>query len=216
MTSHLPDGGLPIRLALPLVIDGPLRAMLEPFLMTVPNSGNKAMLDNQLQILWSEICRKVLWGELTLTGFLPGDRKPRPVEPGLLKHSKPDIEADALTTNIGIFSGILICPAPLASAPLTPAPDNTPGEPIPAMTSNDAGASDRTGAPGAPSSMHLVTIELQRRAAAGEMITTSLKTEAEHLAGLMRTKFPGFQQPTSKTIQNQLGTLYLQLKRSQN
>jgi hypothetical protein len=83
-------------------------------------------------------------------------------------------------------------------------------------SSETISASDRTGAPGAPSSMHLVGLEMRRRHAAGIMTTSSMQAEAKELEAWLRTKHPGFRIARAKTIQNQLGALWRELKSSQN
>ena len=63
----------------------------------------------------------------------------------------------------------------------------------------------RSGAPGHPSSMHLVKLEMKRRAETSEMIKTSLRQEADQLVGWLAREHPEAPQLTQKTIQNKLG-----------
>jgi hypothetical protein len=68
-----------------------------------------------------------------------------------------------------------------------------------------------TDAPGRPSSMHLVEGEMRRRIDCGEQALT-MTAEAKHLSSWLRTTHPGAARPTPKTIQNQLGRLFRELK----
>ena len=77
-------------------------------------------------------------------------------------------------------------------------------------------ATDRTGAPGAPSSMHIIIEELHRRAGGDEMIRASIKAESEALASWFKDRHPTLRLPTAKTIRNQIGGLHRSLSQSQN
>lgn len=81
----------------------------------------------------------------------------------------------------------------------SPPPPSAPQEPI-----------YSTGAPGKPTSIHLVEQEMRRRAAATEMATT-LTAEAAHLEAWLRTTHPLAPPLTEKTIRNRLGDLYRSL-----
>ena len=59
----------------------------------------------------------------------------------------------------------------------------------------------KSGAPGRPTSAHLVNEELQRRAAAGELCGT-LASEAEHLSQWLAREHPKAPRMTPKTISN--------------
>jgi hypothetical protein len=69
-----------------------------------------------------------------------------------------------------------------------------------------------TGAPGRPTSMQLVAIEMERRAAAGQMITASLTEEAEALVGWLEREHPKAPRLTPKTIRNNLIAKWRKLK----
>jgi hypothetical protein len=88
---------------------------------------------------------------------------------------------------------------------LSPAPAEPRAESRPA--SDDTEASDRTGAPGRPSSSHLVELEFDRRVAAEEVLPT-LKAEADWLARWLATKHPNFAKMTPKTIENKIRSSY--------
>ena len=60
-----------------------------------------------------------------------------------------------------------------------------------------------TGAPGRPSSMHLVEAEFERRCAAGTLAPT-LKEQARLLEDWFRRQYPETQPVTAKTIENRL------------
>ncbi|KQZ29154.1 hypothetical protein ASD50_18355 [Mesorhizobium sp. Root552] len=64
-----------------------------------------------------------------------------------------------------------------------------------------------TGAPGRPTSMHLVEAEFQRRAGAG-LLNGSLRTESDHLAKWLANNHLSMPQTTSKTIQNRIRAKY--------
>lgn len=74
----------------------------------------------------------------------------------------------------------------------------------------DRQPSDRTGAPGRPSAMHLVEAELRRRHAAGEMHGT-LRSEAEHLSRWLRAMHPTLRPATPKTICNRISSTFRSL-----
>jgi hypothetical protein len=65
-----------------------------------------------------------------------------------------------------------------------------------------------TGAPGRPTSMHLIEQEMRMRAAAGEMITPSMRKEAEALSIWLADHHPEAARTTPKTIQNKLSALW--------
>jgi len=65
----------------------------------------------------------------------------------------------------------------------------------------------RTGAPGRPTIMHLIRVELERRISAGEVLAT-LAAQAEALRGWAATTHPTAPTPTSRTIQNGIRELY--------
>lgn len=69
----------------------------------------------------------------------------------------------------------------------------------------------KSGAPGKPTSMHLVEAETHARAARGELRPT-MKEEAEHLSRWLIATHPGAPPLTPKTIGNRLGTLYRRLR----
>jgi hypothetical protein len=64
-------------------------------------------------------------------------------------------------------------------------------------------APDRTGAPGRPSSMHLVELEAARRRSAGET-KQSVKDEAKFLEQWLKDNHPGAPPTTAKTIENRI------------
>jgi hypothetical protein len=63
-----------------------------------------------------------------------------------------------------------------------------------------------TGAPGRPSSMQLVEREMDQRAAAGTMITTSMAKESAALSAWLKTEHPLAPRLTPKSIQNTQAT----------
>jgi hypothetical protein len=69
----------------------------------------------------------------------------------------------------------------------------------------------RTGAPGRPSSMHLVEAEYRARWARGE-IEVSMSAEAEKLAEWFEQTYPTLPRPTAKTIRTRLGAEHRQRK----
>ena len=72
-------------------------------------------------------------------------------------------------------------------------------------------ASDRTGAPGRPTLMHLVEAEMRRRAESGGTCA-SLADEAVVLEEWCKHQHPTFPTPTAKTISNRLRAVYKGLK----
>ena len=89
----------------------------------------------------------------------------------------------------------------------TPEAEPEPSPPPAAEKPEPAGPVYSTGAPGKPSSMHLIEQELRRRAAAIELCTT-LSAEADHLEAWLRSAHPEAAPATAKTIRNRLGSLY--------
>jgi hypothetical protein len=67
-----------------------------------------------------------------------------------------------------------------------------------------------TGAPGRRTSMHLVRVELERRALAGEVLA-SMTAEAEALAAWLPQKHPEYPPLTPKTIRNALARRFREL-----
>jgi hypothetical protein len=87
-------------------------------------------------------------------------------------------------------------------------PESPAGEPVAAASVGAPSIPQtvkRSGAPGHPSSMHLVKLEMKRRAETSEMIKTSLRQEADQLVGWLARRHPEEPQLTQKTIQNKLG-----------
>lgn len=72
------------------------------------------------------------------------------------------------------------------------------------------GVTHSTGAPGRPSSYHLVAAEMRRRFAAGDQAPSMLK-EAAVLFEWLRNNHPGAARMTEKTIYNRLLDLYREL-----
>lgn len=64
-------------------------------------------------------------------------------------------------------------------------------------------ATDRTGAPGRPTSTHLVEDEFQKRSKAGST-ESSLKKQGDVLAAWLKENYPGLAPMTSGTIQNNI------------
>ena len=75
------------------------------------------------------------------------------------------------------------------------------------VAARDDGSLAHTGAPGRPTSAHLVEQEMNRRAESGLTLSTMSK-EAEVLAGWLSATHPGIPPMTSKTIKNSLGSKY--------
>jgi hypothetical protein len=73
----------------------------------------------------------------------------------------------------------------------------------------------RTGAPGRPSSMHLVEAAFDARCARGE-VAASLTEEAESLADWLKRAHPSAPPLTPKTIQNNLRAAFRQYKEARN
>jgi hypothetical protein len=69
----------------------------------------------------------------------------------------------------------------------------------------------RTGAPGKPTSSHLVKAELERRAATGKMSTT-LAAEAEQLERWLRSEHPSAPPMAVHSIENSIRSKYRALK----
>jgi len=69
----------------------------------------------------------------------------------------------------------------------------------------------RTGAAGRPTSMHLIEAEMRRRFDAREQLPT-MRQEAEHLSQWLPMEHPLAAPTKPKTIKNQLGARYKQLK----
>src|SRR5438477_12125704 len=65
----------------------------------------------------------------------------------------------------------------------------------------------KTGAPGRPTSMHLIEQEFHLRVAAGQICDT-LQAESEYLLSWLRQEHPLAPQPTLKTIKNRLRVVY--------
>ena len=70
----------------------------------------------------------------------------------------------------------------------------------------------RSGAPGRPTSAHLVKAELKRRATAGELCA-SLASEAEHLSQWLTSQHPNAPGMTKKTISNSCRDAYLSARK---
>jgi len=73
----------------------------------------------------------------------------------------------------------------------------------------------RTGAPGRPSSMHLVEAEFEARCARDET-AASLAEESKHLANWLKGEHPGAPPVTKKTIQNRLRDIYREHRSARN
>lgn len=73
----------------------------------------------------------------------------------------------------------------------------------------------RTGAPGRPTSMHLVEIEFRRRFRLGQTLTSN-GAEAEHLEGWLKAAHPSEPQLTAKTIVNRLAPVRRNLENARN
>jgi hypothetical protein len=69
----------------------------------------------------------------------------------------------------------------------------------------------RTGAPGRPTSMHIVLEELERRGLAGE-IEAGVRAEAAALAKWFSAAYPGAPPLTAKTIENRIRSRFRALK----
>jgi hypothetical protein len=79
----------------------------------------------------------------------------------------------------------------------------------------EATAPPRTGAPGRPTSSHLVEAEFVARSARNE-VKASLAEEAQVLAAWLRSEHPSSPRLTAKTIKNKLRAVYRQHKEAQN
>lgn len=80
-----------------------------------------------------------------------------------------------------------------------------------ALTPAPAPRRSETGAPGRPSSMHLVVLKLRERAKAGRLETT-VKGEAAALAAWFKANHPDKAPPTAKTIENNIRAEYRHLR----
>jgi hypothetical protein len=69
---------------------------------------------------------------------------------------------------------------------------------------------DRTGAPGRPTSMHLILDEMERRAASGQL-EAKVRDQAKVLADWFASTHPLQSRPTPKTVENQIRTRFRQL-----
>jgi len=76
-------------------------------------------------------------------------------------------------------------------------------------------APSRTGAPGRPTSMHLVETEFRARCARNE-VEASLAKEADLLAAWLSNEHPSSPRLTTKTIKNRLRDAYRQHKEARN
>jgi hypothetical protein len=73
----------------------------------------------------------------------------------------------------------------------------------------------RSGAPGRPTSMHLVEAEFDARCPRGE-VAASLAEEAQYLADWLKSAHPSAPSLTAKTIKNNLRAAYRQHKEARN
>ena len=80
---------------------------------------------------------------------------------------------------------------------------------------DEPAAPRRTGAPGRPTSIHLVEAEFEARCAHNE-VKASLAEEAEALAAWLRDEHPNAPRLTAKTIKNNLRAAYRQHKEARN
>jgi hypothetical protein len=78
---------------------------------------------------------------------------------------------------------------------------------FPARADNHTQEPSRTGAPGRPSSMHLIMQEFERREAVGQLLGT-LSAESKHLSSWLQEAHPQASPPTPKTIMNRLRERY--------
>jgi len=78
----------------------------------------------------------------------------------------------------------------------------------PSLSPEDPHEPARTGAPGRPSSMHLVVAEFERRCGNSEVIWSSVKAEAEYLAAWFKKNHPGSPRLTARTIENKIRPEY--------
>ena len=76
-----------------------------------------------------------------------------------------------------------------------------------------AAAPAKTGAPGRPTSMHLIADELERRAAEGRM-SVGVSQEAKELLAWLAEAHPASSRPTAKTIQNNIRFRYRELRKA--
>jgi hypothetical protein len=89
-----------------------------------------------------------------------------------------------------------------------------PRQPLSANHEATPKESYRTGAPGKPSSAHLVKNELERRGETGQ-IESNLEKQAKSLAEWLKEKHPNAPPMTVRTIENQIRDLYRSLKNPQ-
>ena len=75
-----------------------------------------------------------------------------------------------------------------------------------------AGEPAKSGAPGRPTSMHLIFDELDRRAVEGRIVI-GIKEEAHALLEWIAVAHPANRRPTAKTIENQIRARYRELKK---
>ncbi len=109
----------------------------------------------------------------------------------------------------------------MAPATFTPTPHQPTAQaqsPLAAPPSDIAATTNgttiyTTGAPGRPTSMHLIEAELRRRAANGMMEMKSCSAEARALADWLRREHPEAAATQPKTIQNSIASLYRELSR---
>jgi hypothetical protein len=72
---------------------------------------------------------------------------------------------------------------------------------VPAQTTDGALVSDQTGAPGRPTSKHLVLSEYARRSAVGE-VCTAIKDEAIYLAAWLAQSYPQMASMAPRSVEN--------------
>ena len=108
MTDQRPVAGRSIRQALDAFVRPPLREMLIQFwaMEAHPDENDLATMR---QVLWSNIVSQALADELTITGFRRFENaQAEAIDKGLLQTSKPDLNTGSLSTDVGVFTGILI------------------------------------------------------------------------------------------------------------
>jgi hypothetical protein len=81
----------------------------------------------------------------------------------------------------------------------------------PFSANQDSSPSIQSGAPGRPTSMHLVVAELRSRLASGKA-EVNVTAESEHLAEWLKATHPNAPKLTAKTIRNKIGTEYRKAK----
>jgi hypothetical protein len=106
---------------------------------------------------------------------------------GRPRYTLPAPEAGTVT---GLPKGLRLHGVRIKSAALAASPMPAAAPKIPS-----------TGAPGRPTSMHLIRVEHRRRLDAGEA-HESLAEEAKHLATWLAQQHPAAPQPTTKTVEN--------------